>query len=113
MRTLVTGRAGFIGANLCGRLAASDAITEVGAIDDLSTGFAESLVGVDAELVEGTILDVAFLDRVTRGMGAVVHVGARPSVPRSLRDPIGLSRGQCDRHDERAKKRRDVPARCT
>jgi UDP-glucose 4-epimerase len=86
MKVVVTGGAGFIGANLCRTLAAAG--HEAVAFDDLSTGFATNLDGVDATLVEGTILDPAALDRVLAGAGAVVHLAARPSVPRSIADPL-------------------------
>ena len=48
-----------------------------------------NLEGVDAvELVEGSILDAGLLDEVVAGADAVVHLAARPSVPRSLEDPM-------------------------
>ena len=79
MKVVVTGGAGFIGANVCRQLVAAG--HEVVAFDDLSTGLAANLVGVDAALVEGSILDAGALDDVLAGAGAVVHLGARPSVP--------------------------------
>jgi UDP-glucose 4-epimerase len=85
---VVTGGAGFIGANLCVRLAADDRIDEVVALDDLSTGAAANLAGVDAELIEGSILDEAALARACAGADAIVHLAARPSVPRSIADPV-------------------------
>jgi UDP-glucose 4-epimerase len=88
MKVVVTGGAGFIGANLCRALAAADRVTEVVALDDLSTGDRCNLDGVDATLVEGSILDPAVLDDTFAGAGAVVHLAARPSVPRSLADPM-------------------------
>jgi UDP-glucose 4-epimerase len=88
VKVVVTGGAGFIGANLCRALAASDGIDEVVALDDLSTGLATNLEGVDAALVVGDMVDPGVLDSVLPGAGAVVHLGARPSVPRSLEDPI-------------------------
>ncbi|MFF3455395.1 NAD-dependent epimerase/dehydratase family protein [Streptomyces sp. NPDC002730] len=88
MNVLVTGGAGFIGANLCRELASRPNVGKVIALDDLSTGFAANLVGVDAELIEGSILDPDLLDSVVAGMDAVVHLAARPSVPRSLADPV-------------------------
>jgi UDP-glucose 4-epimerase len=39
-------------------------------------------------LVEGSILDVATVDGALAGADAVVHLAARPSVPRSLEDPV-------------------------
>jgi UDP-glucose 4-epimerase len=86
MSVLVTGGAGFIGANLCRRLA--DAGETVVALDDLSTGSRGNLRGVDATLVEGSILDPVALDHAMDGARAVVHLAARPSVPRSLADPM-------------------------
>jgi UDP-glucose 4-epimerase len=87
MDVLVTGGAGFIGANLCRRLTGMDEIDRVVVLDDLSTGFRSNLDGVAVELVEGTFLDPATLDRCARGCDAIVHLGARPSVPRSIADP--------------------------
>ncbi|HEV2308875.1 MAG TPA: NAD-dependent epimerase/dehydratase family protein [Acidimicrobiia bacterium] len=86
-RVLVTGGAGFIGANLCRVLARDEAISRVTALDDLSTGSVENLDGVDAELVKGSILDGETLDRAMDGVAVVVHLAARPSVARSLHDP--------------------------
>lgn len=88
MKIVVTGGAGFIGANLCRTLAAHDAIGEVVALDNLSTGFRHNLDGVDATLVEGDLTDPDTLDSVLHDAAAVVHLGARPSVPRSVADPL-------------------------
>ena len=87
MRVLVTGGAGFIGANLCRGLTARG-IDRVVALDDLSTGRAENLAGTGADLVEASILDEGVLARLVRDADAVVHLAARPSVPRSLADPV-------------------------
>lgn len=87
MRTVVTGGAGFIGANLCRHLA-EHTDHEVLALDDLSTGALTNLDGVDVKFVEGSILDPGLLDDVLAGVDAVVHLAARPSVPRSIADPM-------------------------
>jgi len=85
----VTGGAGFIGANLCRTLLAAPGIDGVVALDDLSTGSAANLTGVDGvELVEGSILDSDLLERIVPVTDAIVHLAARPSVPRSLADPM-------------------------
>lgn len=86
MRVAITGGAGFIGANLAAHL--SRLGHEVVALDDLSSGRRGNLDGVDATLVEGSILDPARLDEVLTGADAVVHLAARPSVPRSIVDPV-------------------------
>lgn len=85
-RVVVTGGAGFIGANLCRHLAA--VADEVVALDDLSTGNKDNLAGTDARLVVGSILDRECVDETVSGADAIVHLAARPSVPRSLADPF-------------------------
>jgi UDP-glucose 4-epimerase len=89
MNVLVTGGAGFIGANLCRRLAAEPGAGRVVALDNLSTGRRENLDSVEGvELVVGSMLDAALLDDLSAEMDAIVHLGARPSVPRSLAEPM-------------------------
>lgn len=87
MKILVTGGAGFIGSNLVRRLL-SDGVDRVTAIDDFFSGFQANLDGVDVEIVEGSILDTNLLSRATDGADAIVHLAARPSVPRSIKDPL-------------------------
>ena len=87
MRVVVTGGAGFIGANLVRHLLSLD--HEVVAVDDLSTGSRRNLDGLDGvHLIEGTILDSALLDDALSGAACIVHLAARPSVPRSIEDPV-------------------------
>lgn len=57
-------------------------------IDDLSTGSITNVSGLDMELIEGSILDLEALRRATSGVDAIVHLAARPSVPRSMREPV-------------------------
>ncbi len=57
-------------------------------LDDLSSGTRDNLRGVDVELVEGSLLDPEAVERAVRGASSVVHLGARPSVPRSVTDPM-------------------------
>jgi UDP-glucose 4-epimerase len=86
---VVTGGAGFIGANLCRALRQLGPTDRVVVLDDFSTGRADNLTGVDGvEVVEGSILDTGLLSRVMDGADAVVHLAARASVPRSLEDPV-------------------------
>ena len=91
MRVLVTGGAGFIGANLCARLIASAAVDkeldQVVVLDDLSTGSAANLDGLPVDFRLGSILDNDALDSAAAGCDAIVHLAAIPSVARSVVDP--------------------------
>lgn len=86
MNIVVTGGAGFVGANLCRAL--SGAGHRVTAFDDLSSGASSNLDGIDAELVVGTILDPRAIRAVVSEADSIVHLAARPSVPRSIADPV-------------------------
>jgi UDP-glucose 4-epimerase len=88
MRVVVTGGAGFIGANLCRHLAAHPEVGEVVVVDDVSSGELANLDGVGVETMVGSILDDAVLDAALAGASSVVHLAARPSVPRSIADPV-------------------------
>jgi len=83
---LVTGGAGFVGATLVRRLVAGGHRVRV--IDNLSTGDAAHLAGVDAELVKGDIRDADALDDAIRGTTAVIHLAAAGSVIGSVQDPV-------------------------
>lgn len=88
MKVLVTGGAGFIGSNLCRELLIAEGVTEVRVIDDLSTGYADNLDGVEVRVTVGSILDEACLEAAAAGVDAVVHLAALGSVPRSVEDPL-------------------------
>ena len=82
----MTGGAGFVGATLVRRLVASGYRVRV--LDNLTTGDAAHLAGVDAELVKGDIRDADTLDDALAGMGAIIHLAAAGSVIGSVRDPV-------------------------
>lgn len=92
MRILITGGAGFIGANLCRTLAESADVSDLVVLDDLSTGAAANLAGlrldVRLDVRLGSILDREALDGAMDGCDAVVHLAAIPSVQRSVDDPV-------------------------
>ena len=88
MRVVVTGGAGFIGANLCRHLAGAEGVDEVVAFDNLSNGRLTNLDGIDATFVEGDICDPPMVDDVLDGASAVVHLAALGSVPRSVENPL-------------------------
>jgi UDP-glucose 4-epimerase len=86
-RAVVTGGAGFIGANLCRELVRRG-VGNVVAVDDLSTGLRTNLAKLPVTLLQGSILDAELLDDACAGANTIVHLAARPSVPRSLEDPV-------------------------
>lgn len=83
---LVTGGAGYIGSHVVQQLAARG--EHVVVIDNLSTGFRESVQG--AELVVGNVGDPALVSRVLArySVSAVLHFAAHTVVPESVRDPL-------------------------
>ena len=85
MKVLVTGGAGFIGTNLTLNLLSSG--YEVKVFDDLSTGL-KANIPKDAEFVNASILESSQIDKAIEDCEVVVHLGARGSVPRSIKDPI-------------------------
>jgi UDP-glucose 4-epimerase len=86
MRVLITGGAGFIGANLSRELLQNG--HEVAILDDLSTGRESNLNGLQVDFQLGSILDPDVLTTMAAATDSVVHLAARSSVPRSLNDPI-------------------------
>ncbi len=88
MRIVVTGGAGFIGSRLTRSLLDAPWVHHVSVVDDLSTGTRENLAGLDVDFREQSILNSVALDDVCRGADAIVHLAARPSVPRSIENPF-------------------------
>ncbi len=84
---LVTGGAGYIGSHVVRQLA--EAGERVVVLDDLSTGFADAVVG--ATLVVGDSGDHAAVASLLRehGIDTVMHFAARLIVPESVADPLG------------------------
>ena len=85
-RVLITGGAGFIGANLVRRLLAERYVVRV--LDNFSTGQRSYLAGLDIELIEGDILDREVVETAVTHVSGVVHSAAQTSVPNSVSDPI-------------------------
>ena len=74
---------------MCRHLTSTSAIERVIVLDALSTGSAENLAGVGGvEVQVGSILDEAALRCAADGAAAIVHLAARPSVPRSIAEPV-------------------------
>jgi len=85
VKVLITGGAGFIGTNLT--LGLLNSGFEVKILDDLSTGLKQN-ISKDAEFVNASILDTGQINGAIEDCEVVVHLGARGSVPRSIKDPI-------------------------
>src|ERR1035437_6909857 len=92
MRYLVTGGAGFIGSNTVDELVRRGHSVVV--LDDLSSGKAQNLDGVKGkvELLQHSVTDLERLREACRGVEYVIHLAARTSVPRSVKDPIETNR---------------------
>ncbi|MDI9643628.1 MAG: SDR family oxidoreductase [Candidatus Verstraetearchaeota archaeon] len=88
-KVVVTGGAGFIGANISETLCCSNEVTIV---DDLSTGrisnVLEFIESKKVKFVKGSVTDLSLLKEAFNGADFVLHQAAIPSVPRSVLDPI-------------------------
>ncbi len=91
---LVTGGAGFIGSHLTEALLAAGHTVRV--FDNFSTGRRSNLHAVAdrVEIVTGDLMDAAAVQDAVRGCELVFHLGALPSVARSVEDPL-LSHAAC------------------
>lgn len=92
MRYLVTGGAGFIGSNTVDELVRRGHGVVV--LDDLSTGKEENLAEIRNKitLVKGSITDIEAVQKAIQQADYVIHLAARTSVPRSVKDPLETNR---------------------
>ncbi|GAB4379268.1 MAG: SDR family oxidoreductase [Calditrichia bacterium] len=88
MRYLVTGGGGFIGSNIVHELVKRG--HEVRVLDNFSTGRRENLADLrdKIELIEGDLRSYHIVREAVEGVDFILHQGALPSVPRSIKDPI-------------------------
>ncbi len=96
MRYLVTGGAGFIGSNIVDELVRRGHSVVV--LDDLSTGNEANLAGVRGKIDfrAGSITDLAEAQAACKGADYVIHLAARTSVPKSVKDPLETNRVNID-----------------
>ncbi len=88
MKYLVTGGAGFIGSNLVEELLARGHSVRV--LDNFATGHRENIAPFmeKIELFEGDLRSYHIVRDAVDGVDFILHQGALPSVPRSIKDPI-------------------------
>ncbi len=88
MRYVVTGGAGFIGCNVVDELVRRGESVVV--LDDLSTGKDENLAESRGKIsfIKGSITDIEAVRRSMQEADYVIHLAARTSVPRSVKDPL-------------------------
>src|ERR1700690_3435492 len=93
---LVCGVAGFVGSTLARVFLAQG--HEVRGLDNFSTGTRENVAEVlgQIDLHEADLLDLDALHQACRGVDYVLHQAAIPSVPRSVKDPLGNNRANVD-----------------
>jgi UDP-N-acetylglucosamine/UDP-N-acetyl-alpha-D-glucosaminouronate 4-epimerase len=96
MRFVVTGGAGFIGSNTVDELVRRGHSVVV--LDDLSSGKEENLAEVRNKitLIKGSISDIEVVRKAMHEAEYVLHLAARTSVPKSLKDPIETNRINID-----------------
>lgn len=96
MRYLVTGGAGFIGSHIVDRLVSRG--DEVIVLDDLSAGKETNLTRVrnKIELRVQTITNLDAVQAACKGMDYVIHLAARTSVPRSVKNPLETNAANID-----------------
>jgi nucleoside-diphosphate-sugar epimerase len=87
VRYLVTGCAGFIGSWITQTLVERG--ETVRGLDNFETGKRENLEHLSGrfEFVECDLRDADAVTRACEGVAFIFHQGARPSVPRSVKDP--------------------------
>ncbi len=92
MRYLVTGGAGFIGSTTVEELVRRGHGVVV--LDDLSSGKEENLSEVRNKItfVKGSITDLEVVQKAMHQADYVLHLAARTSVPRSVKDPLETNR---------------------
>lgn len=86
VKVLVTGGAGFIGSHLCRRLSQrGDSITVV---DNLSTGRAESLAGLNVDMVVSAVESYDRLEELVRDADFVFHLAAAVGCNLVVEEPV-------------------------
>ena len=93
---LVTGIAGFIGSSIARALLEQG--NKVRGVDNLSTGKRENIAEIlsQIEFQEADLLDLDAMRKACAGVEWIFHQAAIPSVPKSVKDPLGSNRANVD-----------------
>jgi UDP-glucose 4-epimerase len=96
MRYLVTGGAGFIGSNTVDELVRRGHSVVV--LDDFSSGKEDNLAEIRNKItfIKGSITDIEVVRKAMHEAEYVLHLAARTSVPRSVKDPIETNKINID-----------------
>jgi nucleoside-diphosphate-sugar epimerase len=96
MRYLVTGGAGFIGSNTVDELVRRGHSVVV--LDDISSGREDNLAEIRNKItfIKGSITDIEVVRKAMHEAEYVLHLAARTSVPRSVKDPIETNKINID-----------------
>ena len=96
MRYLVTGGAGFIGSNTVDELVRRGHSVVV--LDDLSYGKEDNLAEIRNKItfIKGSLTDIEVVRKAMHEAEYVLHLAARTSVPRSVKDPIETNKINID-----------------
>jgi UDP-N-acetylglucosamine 4-epimerase len=93
MKILITGGAGFIGANLTEHFLSKQ--YKIVCLDNFSTGFHHNVMhfmkNPDYTLIVGDIRNFEDCKKAVQGVDYILHQAALGSVPRSINDPISTN----------------------
>ena len=88
MKILITGGAGFIGSHIVEHY--QGIAEEIRVLDNLRTGYVHNLVGLEHEMIQGSVTDREVVRRAVQGVDLIFHLAALVSVPESMSKP-----GEC------------------
>ena len=96
MRYMVTGGAGFIGSHTVDELVKRGHSVVV--LDDLSSGKEDNLADTRNKItfMKASITDLEAVRKAVHEADCVIHLAARTSVPRSMKDPLDTNRINVD-----------------
>jgi UDP-glucose 4-epimerase len=88
MKIQITGGAGFIGSHIVEHY--QGIAEEIRVLDNLRTGYLHNLVGLEHEMIQGSVTDREVVRRAVQGVDLIFHLAALVSVPESMSKP-----GEC------------------